>query len=50
MTLEIILNSDFGVHDKVLLEHSHAHSTLELSSYNRDHKIFATWLFTEKVC
>lgn len=34
MTCEIIFSLNVGAHNKVLLEHSYAHSTAQLSSYN----------------
>lgn len=49
MAHEIILNSNFGVCNKVVLEHGHAQSKAELGSCKRDHKIFTVWPYTESL-
>lgn len=43
MVHEITLNSNFGVFNKVVLEHGHAHSKVELGSCKRDHEIFTVY-------
>lgn len=49
MAHEIMLNSNFGVYNKVVLEYGHIHSKAELGSCKRDHKIFTVWPYRESL-